>query len=105
MTVQLRDKELMEKWQASTFKSLDLLDKAQDAGRSLDAQRWAVTAAVGTDKLQILAGRPTNIVASVHEVRHTLPQLASRLAQIATRAGVIETTAREIKPGDVQRLR
>lgn len=80
--VPVQDQALLREWQARGFKALEHLSKckAEDGG---NAQRWATVAGIATDKVLVLAGRPTAIVAGIHEVRYTLPQLTERLLRVA----------------------
>jgi hypothetical protein len=61
-----------------------------DAGRAIlpgDLRNYAVTMGIAIDKVQLLSGAPTEIVAGIHEVRHLLPALAERLARVSVGGG------------------
>lgn len=79
-------------WQVAAAGALDKLATMAYDGYSTasDAQKWAITAGIATDKLMVLHGMPTSIVANIHEVRHSLPQLATMLAGIAKRTSVTQ---------------
>ena len=81
--VRLKDQALLAEWQDIAFRAQRLIKAALGNGRPADAKAYAIAAGVATDKLLVLAGRPTSIVAGLHEVRHSLPQLAATLAQVA----------------------
>lgn len=87
--VKLKDQYLKSRWQMSGVDLMDKLDEAMRDNKANDAKNYAIAAAVATDKMLLLDGKPTSIQASIHEVRHTLPQLAGRLAAIAQRNGVV----------------
>lgn len=91
--VKLRDQELLSKWQSQTFDLLARLDEATRSDNHQAAKVWSIAAGVATDKTLLLGGRPTSIVAGLHEHRHTLPQLASRLLDIGRRVGVLDAPA------------
>ena len=89
--VRLRDQALMEKWQNAVFKLMQSVEDSIANGKASDARSFAVAAAVGTDKVLVLAGRPTSITASLHEVRHSLPQLATMLSRVASKVFTDDT--------------
>ena len=81
--VRLKDQALMAQWQDVAFRMQQKLGAAMDNDRPNDVRTYAIAAGVATDKLLLLAGRPTSIVAGLHEVRHTLPQLPATLSRVA----------------------
>lgn len=81
--VRLKDQALLGEWQDILFRLQVKLKAALDNDRSNDAKAYSIAAGVATDKLLVLAGRPTSIVAGLHEVRHSLPQLAATLSRVA----------------------
>ena len=83
--VKLKDQALLQRWQDVAFRIQDKLNAALDNSRANDVKAYSIAAGVATDKLLILAGRPTSIVAGLHEIRHSLPQLAATLSRVATR--------------------
>ena len=89
-------KALESAWQDQTKAALAKLREAIADGQALNATRYATVAGIGTDKMLVLSGRPTNITANFTEIRYTLPALAAKLTRIAGR--VIEVKA--LKPAD-----
>lgn len=81
--VRLKDQALLGEWQDIAFRLQKLLKAAITNDRPNDAKAYSIAAGVATDKLLVLAGRPTSIVAGLHEVRHSLPQLAATLTKVA----------------------
>ena len=101
----LRDDALLAKWQEQAFSSLQRLDEAINLNKASEAKSWAITAGIAADKTLVLGGRPTSISASIHEVRHQMPELAKKLAALAERAQprplraaqvIIDATARKV---------
>jgi hypothetical protein len=78
---------LLGTWQWLYLDTLDDLVNRRESGTLTprDRQTLTWTMGVATDKVQVLAGLPTAIVAGMHEVRMTLPEVASRLATLASR--------------------
>lgn len=67
----------------------------QEHGQTAAAMRnYATVMGIATDKVQILTGMPTAILAGVLEHRLALPQLAARLARVANAlpSGVLPAT-------------
>ena len=88
--VRLKDQALISRWQDISFRTMVKLNAALDNDRPNDAKAYAIAAGVATDKLLVLAGRPTSIVAGLHEIRHSLPQLAATLSQVAKQIHIEE---------------
>ena len=86
--VGFRDQALMSAWQENTFAVLEKMKVAIADDKSRAAREWSTSAGIGTDKILVLSGRPTQIVAGLHEVRHTLPAVAERLLAVAHRLGI-----------------
>jgi hypothetical protein len=58
-------------------------EKTLDPKTSMgDLRNASITMGVATDKLQLLSGQPTAIVAGIHEHRHDLSAIAARLANV-----------------------
>lgn len=55
----------------------------------------AVIMGIATERALLVSGQPTAIIAGVHEHRHSLPQLASVLAEVARR---LDTTTVDAVP-------
>ena len=53
-----------------------------------DAKNYALTAAISTDKLAMVQGWPTQVIAHLHEHRHALSDVAGKLAEVARRVGM-----------------
>lgn len=77
-------------WQEHVKAALAKLRVSLVDGNALNATRYATVAAIGTDKMLVLSGRPTNITANFTEIRHTLPALAAKLTRVADRMIAIE---------------
>lgn len=50
---------------------------------SNDRKNLAITMGISTEKVQLLSGQPTALVANLHEVRVSMPELVARLGQVA----------------------
>ena len=48
-----------------------------------DAKNYALTAAISTDKLAMVQGWPTQVIAHLHEHRHQVAGVADKLASVA----------------------
>jgi len=51
----------------------------------MEIQRLATTMAIATDKTLLLSGRPTSVVAGMHQVRHALPDILAKLLRVDAR--------------------
>ena len=56
-----------------------------------DAKNYALTAAISTDKLAMVQGWPTQVIAHLHEHRHQVAGVADKLAQVARTIGQNDT--------------
>ena len=65
--------------------SLDYFRQHAEAGTlsPLDRKNLALTAAISIDKLAMVQGWPTAVVAHLHEHRHQVSDIASKLAAVA----------------------
>ncbi len=79
----VEDGKLLRLWQKRTFQALKELKASEVAHKSLDSKNWAAVAGIGTEKVLLLGGRPTEIVSHLHEMRHTLPDIVGRLIKVA----------------------
>ncbi len=79
----VKDQALLANWQDILFRLQEKMSAAVDNERPNDAKAYSIAAGVATDKLLVLAGRPTSIVAGLHEIRSSLPQLAATLSRVA----------------------
>lgn len=50
-----------------------------------DLKSWAIVAGIGTEKVQLLDGRPTSIGAVWHEHRHDVSAIADKLSRLVNR--------------------
>ena len=76
---------LEHKWSSNALSIQDRLTQAIDAGDASSAQRWAISGGISTEKVLLLKGRPTEIIANLHAHRHELGPLMEKLA-IAARS-------------------
>ena len=74
---------LESRWSMNALDIQQRLSQAIDEGDAANAQRWAVAGGISTEKVLLLKGRPTEIVASLHAHRHEIGPLFDRLAQMA----------------------
>ena len=73
--------ELMGAFHDLAFRAFE---KTMDPRASLvDLRNASIVMGVSTDKLQLLAGQPTQIVAGLHAHRVDLPGIAAKLARVA----------------------
>ena len=54
---------------------------------SQEAKNYALTAAISIDKLAMVQGWPTQVIAHLHEHRHQVASVADKLAQVARTIG------------------
>ena len=94
----IQDAELLTAWQDRTKGFLERARQATDKDRPMDAKNWATAAGIGTDKLLVLGGRPTQIIQGINTVRHELPQLIGRLVQVAKLTEVKNKALGDAKP-------
>jgi hypothetical protein len=77
---EVRTPELMGAFHDLAFRAFEkTLDPKTSMG---DLRNASITMGVATDKLQLLSGQPTAIVAGIHEHRHDLSAIAARLANV-----------------------
>jgi cob(I)alamin adenosyltransferase len=88
--VRVKDQAMLEKWQNAAFLLQENLRRASEDGKPGDAKAYAIAAGVATDKVLLLAGRPTSIVAGLHAIQASLPDLARTLARVAERLAPAE---------------
>ncbi len=81
--MKLDDQALREKWESATEKALRNLAEALNGTKDRLSKDAALTAAICTDKVLLLQGRPTQIVANLHQHRHELGDLVGRLTAIS----------------------
>ena len=73
---------LESRWSMNALDIQQRLSQAIDDGDAANAQRWAVAGGISTEKVLLLKGRPTEIVASLHAHRHELGPLFDRFAAL-----------------------
>lgn len=73
--------EMLAAWHDTFFGAYDGMRKADLSPK--DRQALAITMGISTEKVQLLSGQPTQLVANLHEVRVSMPELVSRLGQVA----------------------
>lgn len=73
--------EMLAGWQ---WLYLDTLDRVQDAPQMTmsDRRNAAVVMGISSEKVLLLSGQPSQIVSHLHDVRVSLPEIASRLADV-----------------------
>ncbi len=76
------------KWSSNALAIQDRLTQAVECGHAADAQKWAIAGGISTEKVLLLKGRPTELIAHVHAHRHEL-------------GSVIEKMARALRPAHV----
>ena len=82
---------------------LSALDKLRTAGAlsSQDHKNYALSAAISIDKVALIQGWPTQVIAHLHEHRHDIKGLADKLASVARRLDDGGTTV--MGPGLLER--
>lgn len=81
---QLHRDAMLATWQDVYYDSWSDMRSRRRAGDLKPSERQSLTLsmAIATDKLALLSGQPTQIVANVHEVRISMPDLISKLAAV-----------------------
>lgn len=72
--------EMLTAWHDTFFEAYDQMRKSPSSN---DRKNLAITMGISTEKAQLLSGQPTALVANLHEVRVSMPELVSRLRQVA----------------------
>lgn len=82
---QLKRDELLTSWQDAHFRAYREMREMDEKGelKSGDRRNLAITMGIATEKASALAGVPTAIVANLHEVRVSLPDLLTKLTNVA----------------------
>jgi len=75
--------ELEHKWSHNALTAQERLTQAIDRDDALNAERWAKTAGISTEKTLLMKGRPTEIVANLHAHRHEIGDVMDKLAVAA----------------------
>ena len=71
---------LEHRWSENTLSAQTRLTQAIEANDHNAASKWALTSAIGTDKVLLLKGRPTEITGHIHAHRHDLSLVMDKLA-------------------------
>jgi hypothetical protein len=96
MRLMKRD-ELSTAWQNTFF--LNYGTQLDPQSTSNDRKNSAITMSIATEKMHLLNGLPTSIVAGIHEHRHEIPQLLAKLQRIRTQLPeVIESGSEDPRP-------
>lgn len=80
-------------WQIVAEKALRATEEAIDANKASDAQKYAITSGIATEKCLLLEGQATQIV-QVDHYRRDLPAMFQRLITNAAAVGVTIETLR-----------
>jgi hypothetical protein len=83
--VRLKDQALLESWQDNAFRLQQRLQQSIEEDDATKTKAYAIANGIATEKVLLLAGRPTQLSAHIHEIRPTLPEVAARLAKLAAR--------------------
>ena len=75
------------------LQALDEYRRQAESGKltAQDAKNYALTAAISTDKLAMVQGWPTQVIAHLHEHRHQVASVADKLASVARALGQSDT--------------
>ena len=73
--------EMLSAWHDTFFSAYDQL--RMDDVTPNDRKNLAIAMWISTEKVQLLSGQPTALVANLHEVRVSMPELVQRLGQVA----------------------
>ena len=76
--------EMLSAWHDTFFSAYDQLQGV--GGKAVtpnDRKNLAIAMGISTEKVQLLSGQPTALVANLHEVRVSMPELVQRLGQVA----------------------
>jgi len=74
---------LEEKWAHNALAVQERLTQAIDRDDDRAVKNWSVAAGISTEKVLLMKGRPTEIVANVHAHRHELSDVMDKLAKAA----------------------
>jgi hypothetical protein len=74
---------LEHRWSVNALGVQQRFAEAIDRDDAASAQKWAIAAGISTEKVLLMKGRPTEIVANLHAHRHELSQVMDKLASAA----------------------
>lgn len=102
---ELRRDAMLAGWQDAWFRAYAEMREGDEAGTLTpgDRQRLAIVMGIGTERALLLSGQPTAIVANVHEVRVSMPDLLSKLAAVGRVLGADRPQRSALPPSDVSR--
>ena len=95
---------LEDKWSTNALGIQQRLDEAIARDDASASQKWAIAAGISTEKVLLMKGRPTEIIANLHAHRHELSPLMDKLASAArvldvhTRKGYARPVTRLDRP-------
>ena len=75
----MRD-EMLVAWHDTFFSAYQEMQAQPSAN---DRKNLAITMGISTEKVQLLSGQPTALVANLHEVRISMPELIQKLGRVA----------------------
>ena len=76
--------ELEQRWSINALSVQQRLHEAVERDDAASAQKWAIAGGISTEKVLLMKGRPTEIVANLHAHRHELGDIAAKLAIAAS---------------------
>jgi hypothetical protein len=74
---------LEHRWSVNALGVQQRFAEAIDRDDAASAQKWAIAAGISTEKVLLMKGRPTEIVANLHAHRHELGAVMDKLASAA----------------------
>lgn len=74
---------LDERWSRNALGVQQRFSEAIERDDASAAQKWAIAAGISTEKVLLMRGRPTEIVANLHAHRHELGDVMDKLATAA----------------------
>ncbi len=76
--------ELEQRWSVNALGVQERLTQAVERDDAQAAQKWAIAGGISTEKVLLMKGRPTEIIANLHAHRHELGDIAAKLAIAAS---------------------
>lgn len=74
---------LDERWSRNALGVQQRFSEAVERDDASAAQKWAIAAGISTEKVLLMKGRPTEIVANLHAHRHEISDVMDKLAVAA----------------------
>jgi len=74
---------LEHRWASNALMVQDRYTQSIERDDHNAASKWALAGAISTDKILVLKGRPTEIIANLHAHRHDMAPLMDKLASAA----------------------